>query len=50
MVDVSQNLLAGVVVVLFVLGLLMWAMGRYAVAGVGFLAISLLIYYRETRA
>lgn len=50
MVDVSQTLLAVVVVLLFILGLLLWAQGRYAVAGLGFLAVSLLIFYRETRA
>lgn len=50
MVELSQNLLAVVVVLLFVMGLLLWAQGRFAVAGLGFLAASLLIFYRETRS
>ena len=50
MIDISQNLLAVVVVLLFILGLLLWIQGRFAVAGLSFLTASLVIYYRETRA
>lgn len=48
MVDV-KTLLAVVVVLLFLMGLLLWAQGSFGVAGLSFLAAALVIYYRETR-
>lgn len=49
MVNISPNLLAVVIVLLFVMGLLLWVQGQLAVAGLSFLAAALVIYYRETR-
>lgn len=49
MVNISPNLLAVVVVLLFLMGLLLWAQGQLAVAGLSFLAAALVIYYRETK-
>jgi len=50
MVELSQTLLAVVIVLLFVMGLLLWVQGQLAIAGLSFLAAALVIYYRETRA
>lgn len=48
-VTTSTTLLAALAVVLLLLALLLFASGRLLVAGVCMLAVSLTIYYRETR-
>ena len=48
MVD-SSTILAALAVVLFLFALLQFAAGNLLVAGVTMLAVSLTIFYRETR-